>query len=338
MNGRRSGESEGKNQIYPFKRDAVACISLYAVLYFLRGIAALWQSIKDLGLSAAYYVTELFFGEWLSGTITPTVQNIPSGVTEVLPGEYAGFKEKLIEFLKLLIAKENLQGFFGGIAGMLKPLLQVLILLILPTLCIVLLKLMRKPKIDNNHGGMTKPFQVWVKFEDKIIFPVINFFKEYLSWLNAHRKIVLLLGLVWAYNLNALTILIEVFAYLFYFSAAGGDWKIYTQVAKLAIDLTPALTFLPKFVWVIVAYLIFNHIRRKIGFAVLDEKEAHNQELLENHPGNLVIEGKPRVGKTLVNTDMNLSQDIIFREKAHEKMFERRMEFHISSGTCWNRP
>lgn len=300
---------------------------LYAVLYFHGVALRLWQSIKDLGLSAAYYVTELFFPGWLSGTITPTVQNIPSGVTEVLPGEYAGFKEKFIEFLKLLIEKENLQGFFGGIAGMLKPLLQVLILLILPTLCIVLLKLMQKLKTDNNHGGMTKPFQVWVKFEDKVIFPVIDFFKEYLSWLNEHRKIVLLLGLVWAYNLNALTILIEAFAYLFYFSAAGGDWKIYTQVAKLAIDLTPALTFLPKFVWVIVAYLIFNHIRRKIGFAVLDETEARNQEFLENHPGNLVIEGKPRVGKTLVNADMNLSQNIIFREKAHEKMFERRLEF-----------
>ncbi len=101
---------------------------LYAVLYF-RGVSLrLWQSIKDLGLSAAYYVTELFFPGWLSGTITPTVQNIPSGVTEILPGEYAGFKEKFIEFVKLLIAKENLQGFFGGIAGMLKPLLQVLIL------------------------------------------------------------------------------------------------------------------------------------------------------------------------------------------------------------------
>ena len=322
-----AGKAKGKIKYILLSVMLLLVSLLYAVLYF-RGVSLrLWQSIKDLGLSAAYYVTELFLGEWLSGTITPTVQNIPSGVTEVLPGEYAGFKEKFIEFLKLLIEKENLQGFFGGIAGMLKPLLQVLILLILPTLCIIILKLMQKPKIDNNHGGMTKPFQVWVKFEDKVIFPIIDFFKEYLSWLNAHRKIVLLLGLVWAYNLNALTILIEAFAYLFYFSAAGGDWKIYTQIAKLAIDLTPALTFLPKFVWVIVAYLIFNHIRRKIGFAVLDETEAHNQEFLENHPGNLVIEGKPRVGKTQANADMNLSQNIIFREKAHEKMFDRRMEF-----------
>lgn len=322
-----AGKAKGKIKYILLSVMLLLVSLLYAVLYF-RGVSLrLWQSIKDLGLSAAYYVTELFFPGWLSGTITPTVQNIPQGVTEVLPSEYSGFKDKIIAFGKLLIAKENLQGFFGGIAGMLKPLLQVLILLILPTLCIIILKLMRQPKIDNNHGGMTKPFKVWVKIEDKVIFPVIDFLKEYLSWLNAHRKIVLLLGLVWAYNLNALTILIEAFAYLFYFSAAGGDWKIYTQIAKLAIDLTPALTFLPKFVWVIVAYLIFNHIRRKIGFAVLDEKEAHNQELLENHPGNLVIEGKPRVGKTLVNADMNLSQDIIFREKAHEKMFERRMEF-----------
>ena len=322
-----AGKAKGKIKYILLSVIVVLVSVLYAVLYF-RGVAErMWQSMKDLGLSAAYYVTELFLGEWLSGTITPTVQNIPSGVTQVLPGEYAGFKEKLIEFGKLLIAKENLQGFFGGIAGMLKPLLQILILLIIPVLCIVLLKLMRQPKIDNNHGGMTKPFRAWMKIEDKVIFPVINFFKGYIGWLNEHRKIVLLLGLIWAYNLNALTILTEAFAYLFYFSAAGGDLKIYTQIAKLAIDLTPALTFLPKFVWVIVAYLVFNHIRRKIGYEILDETEARNQDFLENHPGNLVIEGKPRVGKTQANADMNLSQNIIFREKAHEKMFERRMEF-----------
>lgn len=117
LNGRRSWESERENKYILLSVIVVLVSVLYAVLYF-RGVAErMWQSMKDLGLSAAYYVTELFLGEWLSGTITPTVQNIPSGVTQVLPGEYAGFKEKLIEFGKLLIAKENLQGFFGGIAG-----------------------------------------------------------------------------------------------------------------------------------------------------------------------------------------------------------------------------
>lgn len=305
----------------------VAISLLYAVFYFRGAALRLWQSVKDLGLSVAYYVTELFFPGWLSGTVTPTVQNIPEGITQVLPSEFSGFKEKIIEFGKLLIAKDNLKSFFGGIVKGLYPFLQVLILLILPALCIILLKLVKKPKPDNDYGGMTKPFKVWVKIEDKLIFPIVGFCKNYISWLNEHRKIVLLFGLIWAYNLSVLTILTEAFAYLFYFSAAGGDFRIYTQVAKLAIDIMPALAFIPKIVWVIIAYLIFNHIRRKIGYEILDASEAHNQEFLERHPGNLVIEGKPRSGKTLVNADMNLSQNIIFREKAHEKMFNRRMEF-----------
>lgn len=141
-----AGKGKGKIKYILLSVMLLLVSLLYAVLYFHGVALRLWQSIKDLGLSAAYYVTELFLGEWLSGTITPTVQNIPSGITEVLPGEYAGFKEKFIGFLKLLIAKENLQGFFGRIAGMLKPLLQVVILLILPILCIVLLKLMRQPE------------------------------------------------------------------------------------------------------------------------------------------------------------------------------------------------
>ena len=91
-----AGKAKGKIKYILLSVIVVLVSVLYAVLYF-RGVAErMWQSMKDLGLSAAYYVTELFLGEWLSGTITPTVQNIPSGVTQVLPGEYAGFKEKHI--------------------------------------------------------------------------------------------------------------------------------------------------------------------------------------------------------------------------------------------------
>lgn len=306
----------------------IAVSLLYAIFRFRAIPQRLFQAVKDLGLSVAYYGAEIFFPGWLSGKVTPTVTTIPEGISAVLPIEWSEFKAKFAQFGKLLIDIGNIKQFFFRSAETLNPIAQILLYMILPGLIIFIVKKLKKPKPTNDYGSITKPLKAWLKFEDKIIYPVVGFCKSFISWLNERRKILFSIALIWAYNLNVLTILIEAFAYVFYFSAADfGHFKIYTQIAKLAIDVTPALAFVPKIVWWIVAYLIFDHIRRKIGYQRLDASEAYNQDFLESNPGNLVIEGKPRVGKTQANADMNASQNIIFREKAHEKMFERRMEF-----------
>ena len=57
---------------------------LLSVLRFAPVAGRVVQSVKDLGLSIAFYFTEMFGFE---GVITPSVTTIPKGITSVLPVE-----------------------------------------------------------------------------------------------------------------------------------------------------------------------------------------------------------------------------------------------------------
>ncbi|MFR1983457.1 MAG: hypothetical protein ACLS4Z_06770 [Christensenellaceae bacterium] len=91
------------------------------------------------------------------------------------------------------------------------------------------------------------------------------FFKNYAGFLNEHRIYILAAGLIWSYNLNAVTIVMEFFAFVFYFAVSFDALGIFTQIAKLAMDLTVAINFLPWWSWAVVGFLIFDAIRKNIG-------------------------------------------------------------------------
>ena len=142
------------------------------------------------------------------------------------------------------------------------------------------------------------------------------------------RKIYCLAaGLLWTYNLNAITILTEAFAYVFYFAVSFDVLHIYTQVAKLAMDLTVAIEFLPWWMWVVFGWLLFDHIRKERGMKALQSYEVKDRAFLEGHPGALFVVGKQRAKKTTTITSMALSQASVFREKAREKLRERDLQF-----------
>lgn len=119
----------------------------------------------------------------------------------------------------------------------------------------------------------------------------------------------------------------EVFAYIFYFAVSFDVLHIYTQIAKLSMDLTVAIEFLPWWAWVVFGWLLFDHIRKERGMKALQSYEVKDRAFLEGHPGALFVVGKQRAKKTTTITSMALSQASVFREKAREKLRERDLQF-----------
>ena len=311
--------------IYHIVSAAVLVSSLlFSVFYFRAVFFRTIQSFKDFGLSVAYYFTEL---SGFEGLITPTVGEIPSNATEVLPFQPSEFITDLKAYGKALISKENAEAFFLGLLKGLSTFAKIAIL-ILPVLILlwVLIKsAYRQP--NNNYNADTKPLRLYKKIEAATWGRCKVFFKSYAGFLNDRRGYILVAGLIWSYNLNALTIIMEFFAFVFYFAVSFDALGIFTQIAKLAMDLTVAINFLPWWSWAVVGFLIFDAIRKNIGTQRLRGYEARNRDFLESHPGALFVVGKQRAKKTTMITDMALSQEAIFREKAKEKLRARDMQF-----------
>ena len=173
----------------------------------------------------------------------------------------------------------------------------------------------------------TKPLRIYKKIEAATWNKVKYFVSEYINFLRDRKIYCLAAGLLWTYNLNAITILTEAFAYVFYFAVSFDVLHIYTQVAKLAMDLTVAIDFLPWWMWVVFGWLLFDHIRKERGLKVLQSYEVKDRAFLEGHPGALFVVGKQRAKKTTTITSMALSQASVFREKAREKLRERDLQF-----------
>lgn len=326
-----------KSVIYALIGAALVIASLaFSVFRFHPVALRVWQSLKDLGKSIVYYVTD-FIGEY--GAVHPTVTDIPDEMPSLLPIEWEEFKAKMSEYGAVLISKENFTEFSVWVLEKLvnaTPYVYFIFLLIVTFVIIayINLQLTDKPKRwkeDQAEAAESKPLRVWLKIENATIAPAVRFIKDYLQYLKKKRILKAALILIWIYNFNIYTIAFETLAYVFFFPIAAidevNDVKLYSQLVKLVLDLAVPFGFLPWWAKTYFGLLIFEKWRKSAGNKKLNKKDKKNGELLEENPGTIFITGKPRSGKGLIGTDMVLKQETTFRESALNDMRDCRIEF-----------
>ena len=308
---------------------ASLCFAIFACPAVARRV---WQSIKDFGLSCAYYGVGWAKTVKLvdDNTINATVQYIPAGMETLFPLTLQDVKTFFITFCDLLFSKSNLNAYWVFIGEILKDLFIIILVCSLPLVIMILLIWAFYAGVDTEHGKLSTGMKVWQKVEDVAIFPVVFFVKNFVVFFKEDRRRLLYIVAfcaLWAFNLNLITIIFEFLAWMLWFPWARDVANLLVQIAKLAVDASVIFTTLPTWVLVIGGFILFHVYRRSVGFERLEDDEEKNKQFLRDHPGNLIATGKPRVGKTKTITDMALSQNVLFREIAKEKSEERRMEF-----------
>ena len=199
-----SGKRIGKEKIYHALSVSILLASLLLSVFYFRPV--FWrvlESFKDFGLSVGYYFTELLGFE---GVITPTVAQIPHGATEVLPFEPAEFQSGLSKFFRLLIDKDNALSFLMKFAQTISRAAKVLILL-LPVFVLLYFVIKNAYRRTNNdYNADTKPLRIYKKIEAATWNKVKYCVSEYINFLRDRKIYCLAAGLLWTYNLNAITI------------------------------------------------------------------------------------------------------------------------------------
>lgn len=290
------------------------------------------QALSDVWSSLRYAFETFLFscGALDEITVTATVSKIPDGMTALLPITWEEFTAFAGRFFSLLFNKENIFAYLNIVINVMMwgSYLFSLFLVIAAAVGLVVWIIYSTP--DKKHGQKTRAKLAWFKLEDIFVYPPYLFLKGYLAFLTkdkAGKRYLKALKWIWLWNLNILTIAMEAVAYLVYLAYSFDILNIFVQIAKLAIDMTVALDFLPIPVVAIIVWHFFDKWRRKRGFEKLEDDEEENQEGLEEHPENLMATGEPRGGKTQAITDMTKSQEQIYRKKAKEKSRERKFQF-----------
>ena len=273
------------------------------------------EACRDLGLSVAYYFCELFSLDY-SFTSTVTEYSAVMQWDVLLPSNFAGFTDAAGKYFSLLFSGGNFAGYWMKVGSVLEGVAKILIIA-LP--CVILLVIIvraiyRRPNTKHNHD--TLPLRVFKWLARQIYQPIKRVVKSYLAFLRRYSWIVVCWAILWAVHLNLASVVIGFFAYYFYFVLSFNIGNLYVQVCKLFIDLQVIFRHFPWWSIATVAWLIFNRWRKKIALNRLRHYEARNCGFINELPIVSMACGPMGKRKTTLITDMVLSQEVMFRQKA----------------------
>ena len=308
----------------------------FGALRFSSSYARLKESVFDLFGGVSYYFKALFGAR---DSPVPSVTEY-SEVWEkptFAPKDMQGFFKAAKRYFSLLVNGENARGYFGRIAQSVGKFSKIL-LIVLP--CLAVLKIVIKrlyAKENTKHNRDTLPLKIFKSAAKYTYQPVKRFVREYKAFLKAYPMIFKCWAALWLAHLNFISIILEFFAYYFYFAASFDMPSLYVQAVKLFADLRVPLKAFPWQVTGGIAWLIFNKWRKKIAVSRLRHFEARNCGFINELPIVSLSCGSMGMRKTTLITDMSLSQEAMFRQKALEILRKNDMKFPYFPWICFEK-
>ena len=284
------------------------------------------EALIDLYGSFKYYFCVLF-GFPVDGIPSVAERSKVLNWDVILPADFETFKANCISFFRLFISKENFLSWLNTAGGKASVWAKIFVILLPCILAVIIVIKRLYAKGNTKHNVDTIPLQVFKKISAVTYQPTKRFICGYIDFLREHNWIWISWLIMWAFHLNIASVVIEFFAYYFFFSVSFRVDTIYTQFVKLAIDLQPLLRFFPWWSLLIFAYVLFEHWRKKFALNKLRKCEAKNCGFINALPIVSMTCGSMGKRKTTMITDMALSQEVMFRQKAFEILQKADMKF-----------
>lgn len=296
------------------------------VFHFSTSYIRFAEATGDLWNSVKIYFCEIF---GVVHSVPPTVEEYSEVMKWdiFLPETLQGFKEEATEYVTMLGDEDNFRSYLSIISDKLEGFAKASAIL-LPCILLLILAIKRIYEAPNTkHGKDTAPLRAF-KWVSRLTYqPVKRWVLSYIAFLKQYTYIPTLWAICWAFNLNLASIIVAFFAYYFYFAVTFRFETMYLQFCKLFIDLKVALEVFPKWSLITLGYILFDRFRRKIAQAHLRHLEARNCGFINELPIVSMTVGSMGKKKTTIITDMALSQEVMFRQKAFELIRKNDMKF-----------
>ncbi len=130
--------------------------------------------------------------------------------------------------------------------------------------------------VNNNYNADTKPLKAYKWLTKRTVLSLKNWILDYIDFVRQNLWIWITWLIIWIFHLNLATIVVEFFAYYFFFAISFQLGTIYPQFVKLAVDLQVLFTHVPLWVLLIIGIVLLDRWRRKIAKNRLRHFEARN--------------------------------------------------------------
>ncbi len=309
----------------------------FALLFyfgFSNSYLRLREAFIDLFGSLKYYFNAIFD--------RPT-DEMPSVVeysdyverSRILPADFDGFKAKTALYFKTLLSRDNLFAWLS-IVGKKSVSFSKGLAISLPCILGLWMLIKRLYGRSNNHYNRdTLPLRLYKRTVERFYLFVKNGISGYVHFLRIHSWVPIFWLWIWGFHLNIVTIVIEFFAYYLFFASSFQFGTIYVQLVKLLLDLKTLIRVFPWWILIFIPLFAFLRFRERIARAKLEKFESKNCGFINELPIVSIACGSMGKKKTTMITDMALSQEVMFREKAFDILQQADMCFPNFPWICF---
>ncbi len=308
----------------------VLCLTIYSVCN-----SRLVDSFVDLGVSVGFYFLHLIH---IKDVINPTVNKFPDiSIQTYLPFSIDEVICKIKEFPRVFFDIDNFRNYLIFLLEKMSDFCRFVLLIGLPIFLLLYVvfdgythkdddekkEAKKQAKREKNNAKLEKA----VGFIRLNYMRLVSFLKWFFGFYKDHAWIVKTLLVVWLVNTNIMTMIIEFFAYYFYFVCSFDIVSVGIQLGKLTYDVIIMLWSLPLLIWAIIGYKIFNYFRFEAAYKELQHMEARNRGYINTLPIVVLAVGPMGVGKTKTCVDMVLSLLNELRDRALRLMDKNMLRF-----------
>lgn len=296
---------------------------LLAAFVFRSALIRFGEATRDVGVSIANYFMTLFGIEHNFGVsvISPSVAPYP------IVQNFENFKICFVNFWKLFGSLNNFKAYLLVVFKIL--LVFVMFSAVFVFIAVIVFVLLRKflYKENNDYGAESKPLRIVKRIAMCVYHPAKTWLCAYIGFIREHAYWWKIWLAMWLVMLNVVTIALATIAYLLYISVSFDFGSIFYQLYKLMLDLSLVFDNLPVVFWVVIVIIVFDRLRKHIGYSRLQHMEMRNRGFVNERPIVYMIVGTMGKRKTTLLTDIALSQEVMFRDKAYELMLLNDLKF-----------
>ena len=305
-----------------------------AISHFSNSYLRLGETFRDLWNSMKYYFFEIFEMEHDTKATVKDYSEIMKWDVSI-PETPEDAKVDMDNYMNLLVDKENLNYYNYTVGVKIGDFARIL-LIVLPFIVIlwILIKMLYL-RPNHKHGQETIPLKTFKCISKFTYQPIKRVIITYWTFLQENKKILDLWLVIWLMNLNIMSIILAFVAYYMYFSVSCDILGLYGQFVKLILDLEIAVVTIPKWLSIILAYRTFENFRQTIAAGILNHFEMKNRGFINSLPIVSMTCGSMGKKKTTLITDMALSQEVMFRQKAYELLKSNDLKFPHFPWICF---
>lgn len=298
---------------------------LLGVFCFRNSYLRISESLADCFNSIKYYFCKLFNipADLNASVINKSPIYNPDVGLSPTPGEIG---TNGVSFWSVFFSADNFLNWCRYTVLNVEKICKILILILPFILCAVIVIKRMYMHSNKRHNKDTIPLRIFKGISKWTYQPTKRFIRDFATFLKDNKWLLIMWLFIWLMSFNLFTVLIEFIAYYLYFAVSYDFANIPTQIVKLWLDVKG---FLKTMWWTAfpVLFIAWDRWRKRVGKDRLEHMERMNCGFINELPIVSMSCGSMGKKKTTAITDMALSQEVMFRREAYERLYKQDLKF-----------